>query len=224
MTAVVAGHVVHPVDGVNLIDRHTVTRSMHPRPPRVPSDALAAGGWRERDREETTPFDATLVRVDAATVVYEDADLRERIRDATGLDRLWRFFVASRLTLHPETSPSVPLSRLVANRAHAGFADVLAERGFEGVRRTDAADVADSLGSDARLASYGALCRLGDVGVRARGLAAVRPSDGAYLLAGGAYPTAVRDAPDETTRDAVAVVLDPDRFREELLELIRGTE
>lgn len=192
-------------------------------PPRVPDEALAAAGWRERERDETTPFDAAVVRVDAVTVVYEDLGLRERLREATGLDRLWRFFVASRLVLRPEASPSGPLSRLVADRAHAGFADALAERGFEGVRPTDADDVEGRLPDDARVASYAALCRLDGVSVRARGLAAVRPANGTYLLAGGAYPTDVRDAPDGTTREAVAAALDPDRFREELVELIGDT-
>ncbi|WP_435064764.1 DUF6517 family protein [Halobaculum sp. EA56] len=194
--------------------------------PSPPTESLAAGGWRERERRESVAFDAKVVTVEAATVVYEDEALRERVREETGLDRLWRFFVASRLALSPPTEPSGPLTRLVADRAHAGFADTLAERGFEGVRRADPVDDAGAaarIGTDARVATYEALCRLDGVDVRARGCAAVRPSGDAYLLAGGAYPTAVRRAPDDATGDALSRALEPERFREELYELIRET-
>ncbi|WP_276239179.1 hypothetical protein [Halobaculum marinum] len=193
--------------------------------PTLPTATLDAGGWRERERRETRAFDAKVVTVDAATVVYEDVDLRERLREATGLDRLWRFFVASRLTLTPSATPSPPLTRIIANRAHAGFADTLGERGFDGVRRApDAtADASESLDPADRLAGYEALCRLDGVGVRARGWAAVRPADDAYLLVGGAYPTAVREAPDAATADAVTAALDPERFREDLFALMRDT-
>lgn len=199
---------------------------MSARFPSLPTEALAAGGWRERERRETTAFDAAVVTVEAATVVFEGVDLRERIREATGLDRLWRFFVASRLALSPTTATSGALTRLVADRAHAGFADTLAERGFEGVRRApdgEAEDAATALGGAARVAGYEALCRLPDVGVRARGWAAVVPADGAYLLVGGAYPTAVRRAPDRETESAVVGTLDPDGFREELFDLMAAT-
>ncbi|GAA0221246.1 hypothetical protein [Halobaculum roseum] len=194
--------------------------------PSVPSDALAEGGWRERERRETTEFDAAIVTVEAATVVYEDRVLRDRIREETGLDRLWRFFVASRLTVSPATGPSPALTKLVANRAHAGFADTIADRGFEGVRRTDRDDEAaeDALDDGSRVAGYEALCRLDGVAVRARGWAAVRPVGDAYLLVGGAYPTAVRSAPDERTDDALAEAFDPDGYREELFSLMRATE
>ncbi|MFC7068957.1 hypothetical protein [Halobaculum lipolyticum] len=196
--------------------------------PAVPTDALAAGGWRERERRETRAFDAAVVTVDAATVVFEDVALRDRLREATGLDRLWRFFVASRLTLSPATATSAALTKLVANRAHAGFADTLGDRGFEGVRRTDdgapdAGMAVATLREDSRVAGYEALCRLDGVGVRARGWAAVRPVEGAYLLVGGAYPTALREAPDDAVADAVADALAPDRFREELFALMRDT-
>ena len=196
--------------------------------PAVPTDALDGGGWRERERRETRAFDAKVVSVDAATVVYEDVALRDRLREATGLDRLWRFFVASRLTLTPATPPSPSLTKLVANRAHAGFADTLGERGVEGVRRTgdgatDAGYAVAALREDSRVAGYEALCRFGGVGVRARGWAAVRPVDGAYLLVGGADPTALREAPDEATADAVADALDPDAFREDLFALMHDT-
>jgi len=202
---------------------------MSTRFPSLPTESLSAGGWRERERRAHTAFDAAVVTVEVATVVFEGVGLRERIREATDLDRLWRFFVASRLALSPSTPTSDSLTRLVADRAHAGFAETLAERGFEGVRRAGDAGAAapgtvPGLGDDARIVGYEALCRLDGVGVRARGCAAVVPVDRAYLLVGGAYPTAVREAPDAGTESAVAAALDPERFREELFDLMGATD
>lgn len=198
---------------------------MSDRFPSPPPDAIAAGGWRERDREATTAFDAKVVTVEAATLVFEDINLRERLAEAIGLERVWRFFVASRLTLSPATRPSAALTGLVANRALSGFADTLGQRGFEDVRRTrDGDGDRPAVSDDARAAGYDALCRLDGVSVRAKGWAAVRPVEGSYLLVGGAYPTAVREAPDDTAADAVEAALDPDRFREELFALMRATE
>ncbi|WP_277555635.1 hypothetical protein [Halobaculum limi] len=198
---------------------------MSDRFPSPPPDAIAAGRWRERSREETTAFDAKVVTVEAATLVFEDVALRERLANAIGLERVWRFFVASRLTLSPATKPSVALTGLVANRAFTGFADTLGERGFEGVRRTrDADGDGPAVDDDARTAGYDALCRLDGVSVRAKGWAALRPVGGSYLLVGGAYPTAVREAPDDGATDAIEAAIDPDRFREELFALMRATK
>lgn len=104
-------------------------------PPSVPADRLA--GWVETDRSVETAFDAKLVSVRAHTVVYDDRDLRERVREATDIDHQWRFFLAARLRLEPRTEPSGPLTRLVADRARSGFRDRLADRGFQQLRRTE---------------------------------------------------------------------------------------
>ncbi|MFC6726567.1 hypothetical protein ACFQE1_19800, partial [Halobium palmae] len=68
-------------------------------PPTVPDGRL--DGWRLVEESTDTPFDVRLLRVVAHTAVYEDADLRETIRDRTGVDGRWRFFLASRVTLEP---------------------------------------------------------------------------------------------------------------------------
>lgn len=189
--------------------------------PTVPADLLA--GWRETEATVTRPFDARVVTVDAHTVVYDDAGLRDRIAETTGVSGRWRFFVAARLALSPQAGPSRALTRLVADRAHDGFADRLADRGLERVRErgTDRRTVA---GEDARVASYEAVYDPGPVSVRTSARVAVRSADEGYLLAGGGYPTALRDSADPETGEAVAAALEPERFDEELTALIAAVE
>lgn len=210
-----------------------------PRQPPVPTDALDAGGWREVERGETTAFDARVVRVEAATVVFEDARLRERVRAATGLDYPWRFFVAGRLELRPAVPASRGLTALVAGRAHAGFAERLAERGLSGVRRisgpggrgaddgrTDGAerpDGTDAVGAATRLAGCDGLYRLDAASVRVRGWVGVAPDAESFVLGGGAYPAGVRDAATAELREGLAGAFDPATFEAELFGLIRAT-
>ncbi|QLG27176.1 hypothetical protein HUG10_06310 [Halorarum halophilum] len=204
-------------------------------PPTVPVDRLASEGWTELERAEWTPFDARLVAVDANSVAYEDGALRHRIYDDTGLDRPWRIFVAARLAHRPSVPRSRALTAFVAGRVLDGFGDTLAERGFADVRRTDRAegggDLDERLREDgrstgderSRFAEYAAACSVGSVSLRTRGLAGVRPVDEGYVLAGGAYPETVRDAPDPETAHALERHLEPDRFEVDLQELIRET-
>jgi hypothetical protein len=189
--------------------------------PVIPAALL--DGWRQTAESVEQPFDARIVSVHAHTVVYEDAALREELRTAAGVDYQWRFFVAARLVLRPRAPPSKALTRLVASRAHAGFEERLEERGFSGIRRTDERSRAVA-GTNARVASFEALCRLADVSVRTTGRAAVRPTDDAYLLVAGAFPTAVRDSADEDLARTVEDHLDPERFDAELDDLIAAVE
>lgn len=188
--------------------------------PAVPDEPL--DGWRLLERTVDTPFDAGVVSVEAHTLVYEDEALRQRLDDAAGIDRLWRFFTASRLRLYPTTPPSDALTRLVTSRAHSGFADRLRERGFENVRRAERRHLRLN-GRTARLSGYDAVCRLSELSLRVRGKAAVWAVNDGYLLAGGAYPTGVRDAADRRVADAVGDILDPDAYDADLTELIRAT-
>lgn len=179
--------------------------------------------WRETESSVEKLFDARLVSVHAHTVVYEDATLREQIRAETGVDHQWRFAVAARLALRPRTEPSKPLTRLVADRAHDGFADRLTDRGFSGVRQTGETR-RDIDGETARVARYEALCRLGTVSIRTAGRIAVRPAANTYLLVGGAFPTAVRSGADEETIAAIEARLDDTRFDRGVDELIAAVE
>lgn len=218
----------------------------------VPPPRLDPGdGWRLVDATVETPFDVGVVTVTAHTVVFEDRRLREAVAgradsgvDASGSpggepapepgpesesesgsepDRLWRFAFATRIRLRPRTRPSAALTRLVTNRAGSGFVDRLRDRGFEDVSRRDSRRfrVGDA---DATLAAYDAVARVGDVRLAVDGWVAVWPDGDGFLMAGGAYPTAVRDdGGDPATAAALGERLAPTAFREELFDLIRRT-
>jgi hypothetical protein len=204
-----------------------------PASPTLPDDRLA--GWRRAEQTTDRPFEVGPVSVTATTVVYEDERLGQTLRETTGIDGQWRFFFASRLAISPTTPPSGALQRLVTDRARRGFRDRLRDRGFESPeereRRTIRID-----GSDAEVTAYDATCRLGELRLSVVGWLAVwsddADSNSDFLLAGGAYPTAVvasgASATDEAspTDDPTGELtrhLTPDEFREELFSLIRAT-
>ena len=187
-------------------------------PPSVPEDRLA--DWRRANDLSDTPFAAPGLTVTARILLYEDDRLRAAVRERTGVDRSWRFFLATRLELTPSPPVTGALRGLVASRASRGFADRLEDRGFESVERTERRSlrVGDD---DARLFGYDARCRVDGVTLSVDGWLAVWAPDRSFRLAGGAYPIAVVDG-DGDTADALADCLDPSAFRAELFELIRG--
>ena len=200
-----------------------------PSPPTLPDDRLA--GWRRVARTTDRPFEMGPVSVTATTVVYEDERLRRRLRETTDVDDQWRFFFASRLAIAPTTPPSGALRRLVTDRARRGFRDRLRDRGFESPEERDRRTVRVD-GVEADVTAYDATCPLGDLRLSVVGWLAVWPDGSEFLLAGGAYPTALVDAgaparddetSEETATGRLADHLTPDEFREELFALIRAT-
>ncbi|WP_224269354.1 hypothetical protein [Haloprofundus salinisoli] len=209
-------------------------------PPAVPEDRL--DGWQRVESSVERPFDAGIVRATAHTLVYEDEERRDRIAERTRERRIRRFFFASRVLLTPRPPASRTLLRLVADRSMAGFEDELRERGLRSVERAEVRQF-DVRGHDARLARYDARSRAVARVVTVQGWLAVWPTDarGEFLLAGGAYPTGVDEPPTDGSDDssfhgsdgaegnesdeaaALSETFDPERFREELFELIRTT-
>lgn len=183
--------------------------------------------WRETESDERALLGLGRVEVRTATMVYEDDRLRERIREATGIDRTWRFFFAARVDV-PGSSDSRTLRALVANRARSGFADRLRERGFERIERAERRSLRVGDGK-AEATRYDAVCRLDGVGVDVEGWLTVRPDPAgarSFLLAGGGYPRSVRSASetgraDDRVRGDINGFLDPERFRSELFDLVR---
>jgi len=189
-------------------------------PPSVPEDRIA--DWRCVGDTTETPFAAPGLTVTARIRLYEDDRLRAAVRERTGIDRSWRFFLATRLELTPSPPVTGALRGLVASRASRGFADRLGDRGFDAVERTERRTlrVGDD---DARLFGYDARCRVDGLTLAVDGWLAIWAPDRAFRLAGGAYPTAIVGGEGDAA-DALADCLDPSAFRSELFELIRGVD
>jgi len=171
-------------------------------PPIVPTDRL--DGWRHVERATERPFAAGPVSVTAGTVRYERTD-RDEPRP---------FFFASRLRIRPGGTPNPALTRLVENRARAGFRDRLADHDIEGVesRGERSIRVDDPNASTATLVTYRARCDLPAGRVPVEALLAVWES-GEYFLAGGAYRLDGGGGDDD---------VDADDARRELVGLVRG--
>lgn len=189
-------------------------------PPSVPADRLA--DWRTVDDTTETLFSAAGVTVTARLLRYEDDRLRARVREQTGVDRSWRFFLAARLELTPQPPVTGALRGLVASRADRGFVDRLEDRGFDAVDRVERRTL--QIGEhEARLFGYDARCRVDGVALSVDGWLATWTPDRAFRLAGGAYPTGVADASDDRMADVLRDCFDPSAFRSDLFALLRAT-
>ncbi|EJN61472.1 DUF6517 family protein [Halogranum rubrum] len=189
--------------------------------PAVPTEQLA--GWRLVDERVDTPFDIKLITVTAHTNVYEDAELSAAIQDSTGIEGPGRFFLTSHVVLKPQPPTSEALRRLVTDRVARDFAHQLRDRGFTRVEETGRRAFSVS-GADARLVSYESTYAFGTITLDVQGWLAVWQVGGDFLLAGGAYPTSVRNAASEETAEAVQALLHPSEFRDELFSLVRAVE
>jgi hypothetical protein len=189
-----------------------------------PIERLDVGGWELVEESTETLFELSTARVEGHTRVYEDAALRRAVGEATGADRLCRFFFATTVEFLPPLSPGVaPLIKsTVTNEARREFAADLRERGFVNVDRGRTRNARTDSGARARLTDYRAVYPLRDGGLsvdlRVRGFLAVW-LDGGFRVAGGVYP---ESGLDELLVDAD---VDPDAsgYQEELLDLIRAT-
>lgn len=193
-----------------------------------PTERLEAQGWELAETSTETLFELSTVRVEGHTRVYEDAALRRAVGEATGVDRLWRFFFTTAVEFSPPLSSGVAplIERTVANEARREFANDLRERGFVNVDRGQTRNVRVDSGARARLTDYRAIYPLRDEGLeadlRVRGLLAVWLGEG-FRVAGGVYP---ESGIDELLADAdpdVEVGASERGYQGELLELIRAT-
>lgn len=183
--------------------------------PDVPTDRLSTGGWTRVERTSETLFSIPAIRVEGHTLLYEQPDLREAVRtESEEVDLPWRFFFATRLSFTP--SPTgfgrSSLFPVVLAAARREFASDLRERGFEAVERGPTRRLHTDDGGRARLTGYDARFDAGAMGTDVAAWLAVWVHEGEFRIAGGAYPT----------NGLGPVSLDPDRYREELLALIRG--
>jgi hypothetical protein len=182
-------------------------------PPTPDSTRLSEGGWSLSREEAETVHEGLGVSVTAHTAVYEDGDLRERIVEAGGEDRVWRFFFASRLDITP--SPGFGMASAarpyVVRESKETFIEELHERGFEDVADGDTETVKLG-GRRGRMTPHRARLSTADRDVEVLG-AVVVWHDGDFHVAGGAYPVSGLEP---------LVDVDGDAYETELLELIRA--
>lgn len=201
--------------------------------PRVPTDRLADDGWAQLEDSERTFFESPMVTVRSRFVLYEDRRLRERVRETTGVDQLWRSFFASRLVFRGPLTAGLGtiIDRLVRPQATTRFVDDLRDRGFRDIDRRgsrrlridsdregtaieytlaypiDRADMTAQVDPDTSTASS----------VRGTAWLVIWAVDRDVLLSGGTYP---REA--IATDDDMEQPVDPTTYRTELFELIRS--
>jgi hypothetical protein len=178
-------------------------------PPRVSAGRL--DDWECVEASLDTLFRLPVVAVDGYTLVYEDEALRERFRVAAG-EGLTRFFFATRLAFDPPLSPRVEalLQQTVTSAARGVFADRLADRGLDGVKRSGRRHLTVDSGHRASVTAYSAHRDCGDRTLPVEGLLGVWREDG-FTIAGGVHP--VGDA-------GLGVDVEPERYEVELQELI----
>lgn len=183
----------------------------------MPPDAstvLADGlldGWALSEDTTETLFSLPTARVEGHTLVYEDAELRARVRETHEADHPWRFVFVTEVRFSPPLAPggAAMVKPTLVVEAGTRFAEDLRERGLRGVEkgRTETMRVG---GTRARLSDFRAAYELGGEAVPIRGWLAVW-EDGDFRVAGGAYPEA-----------SLGGLFDPTKYRTELLELLRA--
>lgn len=188
-------------------------------PPTLPRDRLDDAGWSLVEDEVETLFSLSTARVEGHTQVFEDTALRGAVRDATGIDHMWRFFFATQVSFTPSLTPGIaPLIRSrVASEARSSFADDLLARGFEQVAKGEVKRARVRSGARAEFTPFKARYRLDDRTLEMEGFLAVWLDDG-FVIAGGAYPAGL----DGTLDGDIGVETDSGTYREELLDLIRS--
>jgi hypothetical protein len=187
-------------------------------PPPVAPDSLPAG-WRRTEDAVETPYDG-LVTVTARTRVYEDAALRERVHDATGVDFVTRFYLASRVAVSPLAGPPTLLRMTVARRSADAFVARLRDAGVRDVRERDA-HAETVAGSRAFVVEYGGAFPADDATVTVAARLAAWVDGREFLLAGGAFPTGVRGESATATR--LRSLFSPAAFRDDLSKLMDQT-
>lgn len=198
--------------------------------PTVPDDRLA--GWTRTDASSETVFRLPTATVVGHTVVYEDSTLRTAVREATDgdIDRMWRFFFATRLDFSPPLPPGVGPAAVfstVRSQAESKFGTILRERGFRDIESGTRQRVRVNTGDRARLRAFDATldAPLPDGSVEPLaidGWLGVWTTGGEFRLAGGAYPAQPLDSVLDIELSDVTTT--PNESRNELIALIRGVE
>lgn len=185
----------------------------------VPEAVRTAEGWELIEDDTHRLADTALVEVTATRALYGDAALRERVREATGVDRMWRSFFASRLTTRPPLSGGIGglVVRTIARpRAHGQFVADLEARGFRGVEKCDERQIPLG-GGRGRGTRFSARIPVEEDDVTVDAWLVLWQRDREIVVAGGIYPVTPLTVPGG------ADLFDPPgEYRRELLELVRA--
>lgn len=190
-------------------------------PAPVPAAVADDDRWELVETDEDTFGHERLVTVTSNRALYGDRALRERVRAATGRDRLWRAVFVARLTTRPPLSPRIAdlvVRSIAFPQARSRFADDLADRGFDDVTEADRRRIPVGDG-EARAARFEAVVPSdGDESPPADGVTVAawlalwdRETD--MVAGGGIYPVSpLSDAPDAFDP--------PEHYRDRLFDLL----
>jgi hypothetical protein len=189
--------------------------------PPVPDAVRESEDWELVEEDTRKLADTALVEVTAVRALYGDRTLREAVREATGVDRLWRSFFASRLTTRPPLSAGIGdlVVRTIARpQAHRQFVADLESRGFEGVEKADEREVPLGDGTRGRGTRFTGRIPVEGAGpVPVDAWLVLRQRDRGIVVAGGIYPVEPLGIDGAETCFAP-----PGEYRDELLELVRA--
>lgn len=197
--------------------------------------------------EEMGPVTVEAV---ASSVDYEKTALAERVREDTlgAVEGTIAMFSATRIDLAPSVDELGPVAGEVETRIEANAREelrtTLEDAGLSPIERAGTGTLPLASGAEAALTEYTAVYRVEDMTFPLQGgesvtiegtdlpieaLLAVWAAEGNYLVAGGAYPAAnVVDTTETEISDAISVAieidlgLEPEAYRDELLELVTG--
>ena len=211
--------------------------------PKIPETAIPED-WEPRGRSEDPLFDAGAVSVTGRTILYADARVEAALAatgagglpepgDAdgegdrlVGIDTVAPFAFATALSFRPPLTPGIGAAALLPTilmEARRSFGADLRSRGFEGIERDRRGRIRTDTGDRARLTNYTATYPVGTDGpvdaLRVEGWLAVWTREGAFRVAGGAYPTA---GLADLLASQEGIPTDPSVFRNALIDLVRA--
>ncbi|MGM0605243.1 MAG: hypothetical protein ACQETB_06185 [Halobacteriota archaeon] len=223
---------------IGLIGLAGCIASAKPRPPNVPDESLAGGGWELVDERTEEVLHQSIVGQEytatATTEVYEDAELAAEISERTMgfFDAQIAMYSASRITFDPDMTnllAGVGRDRIVSEvetDAASQFESELEDAGVESIERVDEDTITVDTGEDASVTTYAGVFPFdsfafdvneaesieiagGELAIA--GQLAVWHHDDSVLVAGGAYPDEnYAEAVSEDVTEGISVRVDVD--------------
>jgi len=225
-------------------------------PPDVPEEQLSEGGWERTDQSQETVFEremlGTTVEAKSHTLVYEDAELRQRLNEKTlgNVQSTVTVISVSHVDVSGDVDGLPGIQGEILSRTEAAareqFRARMEDEGLENVERTGTGELSIDTGEGARLTTYAAdfpvdsfsvpvgdsetlTIEGGSLGVR--GDLAVWHHDDYVLIAGGVHPAEnftrqiEKDLTSAITVDVdIDLGLTPEQYREEVRGILTAVE